>query len=68
MTKDIWVALLVAIVTMATVAVVIIVSIDTIRIKRGWIDQCVVQEWESTGGRHLGVRDYCVAKYRQMRG
>jgi hypothetical protein len=51
----------------AAVIVTAVISKDTINSRRNWIDQCVVEQWESTGERHIGVRDYCLAKYRQTR-
>lgn len=56
-----------------TVGIVLVFGIVTIILadaqngKRNWIDQCLIEQWESTGKRHIGVRDYCLAKYRQTR-
>ena len=38
---------------------------NDINSRRNWIDICVIEQWESTGERHVGARDYCLAKYRQ---
>jgi hypothetical protein len=35
--------------------------------RRNWIDRCVIEQWESTGEHRVGVRDYCLAEYRQTR-
>lgn len=40
---------------------------DAIQGWRNWIDLCVIEQGESTGERCMGVRDYCLAKYRQTR-
>ncbi len=54
---------------MVAISVAAIASIlifrDAIQSKQDWLDQCVVQEWESTGERHVGIMDYCISKYRQ---
>ena len=55
-----------ALVTVAIFGTIIIFG-DAIWGQRNWIDLCVVEQWETTGEHHLGVRDYCLAKYRQTR-
>ena len=62
-----WRLLFIMVVIMVAAIGTGVIFSDAFQGKRNWIDQCVVQEWESTGERHVGVRDYCLAKYRQTR-
>jgi hypothetical protein len=57
------------VVACVSIIVIAVIFRDAFMGKHDWIDQCVIQEWEKNPPRsgNTGVRDYCVAKYRQTR-
>ena len=54
-------------VILATILITGAIFGDSFKGRRNWIDLCVIEQWETTGEHRIGVRDFCLAKFRQTR-